>query len=108
MLQLQSLFGVVALLVIAWGLGENRRALSVEPGPAIGLLFSAGSQVADDPGISSRPLAARGVRAFRGVHATVLALIRALSKLITRNDRFAVMELPQRATNHRDGRVARI
>jgi concentrative nucleoside transporter, CNT family len=30
MLQLQSLFGVFALLVIAWGLGENRRAVSLK------------------------------------------------------------------------------
>ena len=30
MLQLQSAFGVVALLAIAWGFGENRRAVSLE------------------------------------------------------------------------------
>jgi concentrative nucleoside transporter, CNT family len=29
MLQLQSAFGIVALLAIAWGLGENRRAVSL-------------------------------------------------------------------------------
>src|SRR5664279_2828601 len=37
MLQLQSLFGVVALLVIAWALGENRRAVSPRQA-AIGLV----------------------------------------------------------------------
>jgi concentrative nucleoside transporter, CNT family len=36
MLQLQSAFGVVALLAIAWALGENRRAVSVKQA-AIGL-----------------------------------------------------------------------
>src|SRR6201997_1509602 len=30
MLQLQSLFGIVALLLIAWALGENRRAVSLK------------------------------------------------------------------------------
>src|SRR5260370_28866472 len=29
MLQLQSAFGVLALLAIAWGFGENRRAVSL-------------------------------------------------------------------------------
>ena len=36
MLQLQSLFGVFALLAIAWALGENRRAVSLKQA-AIGL-----------------------------------------------------------------------
>jgi CNT family concentrative nucleoside transporter len=36
MLQLQSAFGVLALLAIAWGLGENRRAVSLRQA-AIGL-----------------------------------------------------------------------
>ena len=36
MLQLQSAFGVVALLAIAWGFGENRRAVSLKQA-AIGL-----------------------------------------------------------------------
>ncbi|HSY57070.1 MAG TPA: Na+ dependent nucleoside transporter N-terminal domain-containing protein, partial [Bradyrhizobium sp.] len=36
MLQLQSAFGVVALLVIAWAVGENRRAVSLRQA-AIGL-----------------------------------------------------------------------
>src|ERR1700743_1052541 len=30
MLQLQSAFGVVALLAIAWGISENRRAVSLK------------------------------------------------------------------------------
>ena len=37
MLQLQSAFGVVALLAIAWGLGENRSAVSPKQ-TAIGLV----------------------------------------------------------------------
>ena len=36
MLQLQSAFGIVALLAIAWALGENRRAVSLRQA-AIGL-----------------------------------------------------------------------
>jgi CNT family concentrative nucleoside transporter len=36
MLQLQSAFGVFALLVIAWAFGENRRAVSFRQA-AIGL-----------------------------------------------------------------------
>src|ERR1041384_516952 len=37
MLQLQSAFGVLALLAIAWALGENRRAVSLRQA-AIGLV----------------------------------------------------------------------
>jgi len=36
MLQLQSAFGILALLAIAWGLGENRRAVSLRQ-MAVGL-----------------------------------------------------------------------
>ena len=36
MLQLQSAFGVFALLAIAWALGENRRAVSLRQA-AVGL-----------------------------------------------------------------------
>ena len=36
MLQLQSAFGVLALLAIAWALGENRRAVSLRQ-MAVGL-----------------------------------------------------------------------
>src|SRR6202161_3111100 len=39
MLQLQSLFGVFALLAIAWGLGENRHAVSLRQA-AIGLIVT--------------------------------------------------------------------
>src|SRR3984885_7405755 len=39
MLQLQSAFGVVALLGIAWGLGENRRAVSLRRA-AVGLVVT--------------------------------------------------------------------
>jgi CNT family concentrative nucleoside transporter len=39
MLQLQSAFGIVALLLIAWALGENRRAVSLKQA-AIGLVVT--------------------------------------------------------------------
>jgi concentrative nucleoside transporter, CNT family len=39
MLQLQSAFGIVALLAIAWALGENRRAVSLKQ-TAIGLVVT--------------------------------------------------------------------
>src|SRR3954452_21399636 len=39
MLQLQSAFGVFALLVIAWALGENRRAVSLRQA-AVGLVVT--------------------------------------------------------------------
>jgi len=35
MLQMQSAFGVVALLGIAWALGENRRAVSRPSSPRL-------------------------------------------------------------------------
>src|SRR3954470_21971590 len=39
MLQLQSAFGIVALLAIAWAFGENRRAVSLKQA-ALGLLVT--------------------------------------------------------------------
>src|SRR6201992_1661830 len=39
MLQLQSAFGVIALLLIAWAFGENRRAVSLKQA-AIGLFIT--------------------------------------------------------------------
>ena len=39
MLQLQSAFGVLALLAIAWALSENRRAVSLRQTP-IGLAIT--------------------------------------------------------------------
>src|ERR1700749_2624423 len=39
MLQLQSAFGIAALLLIAWALGENRRAVSLKQA-AIGLVVT--------------------------------------------------------------------
>ena len=39
MLQLQSAFGIVALLAIAWAFGENRRAVSLKQA-AIGLVVT--------------------------------------------------------------------
>src|SRR6201997_1811901 len=44
MLQLQSLFGIVALLLIAWLLGENRRAVSLKQA-AIGLVVTLATAV---------------------------------------------------------------
>src|SRR5450759_2731968 len=45
MLQLQSLFGVFALLAIAWAFGENRRAVSLRQA-AVGLLVTVLTAVA--------------------------------------------------------------
>src|SRR5215813_6122560 len=44
MLQLQSTFGVVALLAIAWALSENRRAVSLRQA-AIGLIATLATAV---------------------------------------------------------------
>ena len=44
MLQLQSAFGIVALLAIAWALSENRRAVSLKQA-AIGLLVTLATAV---------------------------------------------------------------
>jgi CNT family concentrative nucleoside transporter len=44
MLQLQSAFGIVALLAIAWALGENRRAVSLRQA-AIGLAVTLGTAI---------------------------------------------------------------
>ena len=41
MLQLQSAFGILALLALAWAFGENRRAVSWRQG-GIGLVVTVG------------------------------------------------------------------
>ena len=45
MLQLQSAFGIFALLAIAWGFGENRRAVSIRQA-AVGLAVGRQTEVA--------------------------------------------------------------
>ena len=55
MLQLQSAFGVFALLLIAWTFGENRRAVSLRQA-AIGLTVTLLTAVV----LIKLPLAARG------------------------------------------------
>jgi CNT family concentrative nucleoside transporter len=55
MLQLQSSFGVFALLAIAWGLGENRRAVSLRQA-AIGLVVTILTAV----GLMKLPFVAHG------------------------------------------------
>ncbi len=55
MLQLQSAFGVLALLAIAWAFGENRRAVSLRQA-AIGLAVTLLTAVA----LIKLPIVARG------------------------------------------------
>jgi len=43
MLQLQSAFGIVALLAIAWALGENRRAVSLKQAAIMPVAHAAGT-----------------------------------------------------------------
>jgi len=44
MLQLQSAFGIFALLALAWAFGENRGAVSIRQGwPRLDLFFAADS-----------------------------------------------------------------
>ena len=57
MLQLQSAFGVFALLAIAWAFGENRRAVSLRQA-AIGLFVTILTAVA----LIKLPFVARALR----------------------------------------------
>ena len=69
MLQLQSAFGVVALLVIAWAFGENRRAVSLRQ-IAIGLIVTVLTAVA----LIKLPLV---TRAFGAINDAVDAIAEA-------------------------------
>src|ERR1700745_2105061 len=66
MLQLQSAFGVLALLAIAWACGENRRAVSLRQA-AIGLVATLATAVV----LLKLPVVARG---FGGINDAVNAI----------------------------------
>src|SRR5580658_8212173 len=72
MLQLQSAFGVVALLVIAWAYGENRRAASLLQA-VIGLLVTVLTAVA----LIKLPLVAHAFGAINDAVGAIAAASRA-------------------------------
>ena len=72
MLQLQSAFGVLALLLIAWALGENRRAVSLRQA-AIGLIVTVVAAVA----LIKVPLVARGFGVINDAVGAISAASRA-------------------------------
>src|SRR4051812_17479434 len=72
MLQLQSAFGVLALLAIAWALGENRRAISLRQA-AIGLAFTLVTAVA----LIKLPFVARGFGVINDAVGAISAASRA-------------------------------
>lgn len=77
MLQLQSAFGVFALLAIAWALGENRRAVSLRQA-AIGLAATFLTAVA----LTKLPLVAHAFGAINDAVGTVSAASRAGSSFV--------------------------
>src|SRR5258707_7579605 len=72
MLQLQSAFGVLALLAIAWGLGENRRAVSLRQ-MAIGLAITVVTALI----LIKLPLVAKAFGAINDAVNTISAASRA-------------------------------
>src|ERR1700753_2128970 len=72
MLQLQSAFGVIALLLLAWAFGENRRAVSVRQA-AIGL----GATVLTAIVLIKVPLVTRAFGAINDAVGTIAAASRA-------------------------------
>jgi CNT family concentrative nucleoside transporter len=72
MLQLQSAFGIVALLAIAWALGENRRAVSLKQ-TAIGLAVTLLTAVI----LIKLPLVARAFGAINDAVGAIAAASRA-------------------------------
>ena len=72
MLQLQSAFGVLALLAIAWGLGENRRAVSLRQA-AIGLAVTVATAVV----LLKLPVVARAFGAINDAVGAIAAASRA-------------------------------
>src|SRR5215216_4906681 len=72
MLQLQSAFGVLALLAIAWGFGENRRAVSLRQS-AVGLFVTVLTAVA----LLKLPLVAHAFGAINDAVNTIAAASRA-------------------------------
>jgi CNT family concentrative nucleoside transporter len=72
MLQLQSAFGVVALLAIAWALGENRRAVSLKQA-AIGLAVTLATAIV----LLKLPVVARAFGAINNAVGAISAASRA-------------------------------
>src|SRR5215468_2836088 len=77
MLQLQSAFGVVALLAIAWACGENRRAVSVKQA-AIGLVATLATAVV----LLKLPVVARAFGAINDAVGAISAAARAGSSFV--------------------------
>src|SRR5258708_38929268 len=72
MLQLQSAFGVFALLAIAWAFGENRRAVSLRQA-AVGLFVTILTAVA----LIKLPFVARGFGVINEAVGAISAALRA-------------------------------
>ena len=72
MLQLQSAFGVLALLAIAWALGENRRAVSWRQ-MAVGLVVTIATALV----LLKLPLVAKAFGAINDAVNTIAAASRA-------------------------------
>src|SRR5579862_594052 len=72
MLQLQSVFGVVVLLALAWALGENRRAVSLRQA-AIGLAVTIATAIA----LIKLPFAARVFGAINDAVGAIASASRA-------------------------------
>src|SRR5207247_10166422 len=77
MLQLQSAFGVFALLAIAWAFGENRRAVSLRQA-AIGLAVTLLTAVA----LIKLPFVARGFGVINDAVGAISAASRAGTALV--------------------------
>ncbi len=77
MLQLQSAFGVVTLLAIAWALGENRRAVSLRQA-AISLIVTILTALV----LIKVPLVARAFGAINDAVGTIASASRAGSSFV--------------------------
>src|SRR6201996_3301434 len=77
MLQLQSAFGVLALLLLAWAFGENRRAVSLRQA-AIGLVATVLTAIL----LIKVPLVTRGFGALNDAVGTIAAASRAGTSLV--------------------------
>jgi len=77
MLQLQSAFGIVALLAIAWALGENRRAVSIKQA-ALGLAVTILTAIV----LIKIPVVARGFGAINDAVGAIASASRAGSSFV--------------------------
>jgi len=77
MLQLQSAFGIVALLAIAWALGENRRAVSIKQA-ALGLAVTILTAVV----LIKIPIVARAFGAINDAVGAIASATRAGSSFV--------------------------